>query len=732
MTERTTGRLLTVLAMATLAALIALCAYIKPAETLPGGFSDVKVTDSHFPTALAFTPDGRMVVAGKSGQVYLYDRSGNNLAKPQAMTLPVCDNSERGLLGVAVDPEFGTAGNNYVYFYYTHKRSVCPDKQPADPRNPYNRVSRFQMNGDTIDRTSEEVLVDGIPSPNGNHNAGDLHFGNDGKLYVSVGDGACDYAEKTKCQYENDASRDENVLLGKILRLNPDGTIPADNPFTGTNSARCSNESGGIARAAEGQRCQETFVSGFRNPFRFAVDPDAEGTRLFINDVGGQRWEEVDEAIFGANSGDDYGWNVCEGRHDNPYRAGQENCDGATLTGPIHEYNHSTGCESVTAGAFVPDDARWPDGYRDAYLYGDFVCGRIFSLKPQDGGYARTTFADGLGLRSAVAMDFGPYKSTRKALYYATFEDGGMIRRISYEAGNQDPIARLKTDDGKNYSPDLTMIFDASGSTDAEGQALSYEWDFGDGEKQTTTTPKVTHEYKPRPGQVARGEYQVSVTVKDDTTGVSDPPARLTVYPGDTPPNRPSITSPADESTFTVPPKDGETAQANITATGSATDPDGDTVTLEWEVVQHHDANHAHPYANGTGDSFMFPGAEPEGLYSTDPLGNYLEVRLTARDSLGLASEPATIELRPETVELRFVPNPLDLKLTIAGKVFRGPQTLTSWVGQDLNVGAPRQRDREGRTWAFKSWSDGGPATHTIVAPEDAKTYTATFRRGSR
>jgi len=732
MTGRTTGRLFTVLAMAVLAALIAFCAYIKPAETLPGGFSDVKVTDSHLPTALDFTPDGRMVVAGKSGQVYLYDRSGNNLAKPEAMNLPVCDNSERGLLGVAVDPKFGTEGNNYVYFYYTHKRSVCPVKQPADPRNPYNRVSRFEMDGDTIVKTSEEVLIDGIPSPNGNHNAGDLHFGNDGKLYVSVGDGSCDYAEKTKCQYENDASRDGNVLLGKILRINPDGTIPDDNPYTGANSAPCSNESGGIARIGDGEKCRETFVSGFRNPFRFAIDPDAERTRLFINDVGGQRWEEVDEAVFGPNStldsGNDYGWNVCEGRHDNPYRGGQANCDGATYTGPIHEYNHSTGCESITASAFVPDDARWPDSFKDAYLYGDFVCGKIFSLTPRDaGGYSRTTFAGGLGLRTAVAMDFGPYKSTRQALYYASFEDGGMIRRIAYEAGNQDPVAALKTADGKNYDAGLTMSFDASGSTDAENQPLTYVWDFGDGtEPETTTAATKSHTYE------KRGEYNVSVTVRDDTTGVSDPPARMTVYPGDTPPGRPSITSPADESIFTVPPKEGDTAQENITATGSATDPDGDAVTLEWEVVQHHDANHTHPYDNGKGETFTFPGAEPEGLYSMEPQENYLEVRLTAKDSLGLSSEPATIELRPRTVDLRFVPNPSDLRLRIGGKIFRGPRTLTSWVGYDMNVTAPRQRDSDGRTWAFKSWSDGGPAAHTIDSPEDQRTFTATFRRVSR
>jgi hypothetical protein len=261
------------------------------------------------------------------------------------------------------------------------------------------------------------------------------------------------------------------------------------------------------------------------------------------------------------------------------------------------------------------------------------------------------------------------------------------------------------------------MSTDASGSTDAEGQPLTYEWDFEEGatDNKTSTTPTTTHDFS------TRGEYTVSVTVKDDTAGVSDPPARMTVYPDNTPPNTPSITSPADESTFAVPPKEGEMAQANITAAGSAVDPEGDAVTLKWEVVQHHDANHAHPYANGTGASFTFPAAEPEGLFSTDPRKNYLELRLTAEDDLGLASETVSIDLRPRTVDLRFVPNPSHLKIKVNGKTFKGPRTLRSWVGYDLNVAAPRQRDGDGHTWAFRSWSDGGGRrAHHRLAREPA------------
>lgn len=129
-----------------------------------------------------------------------------------------------------------------VYLYYTHQTSEeCPTKDPASNKNPVNRVSRFPMNGNTVDGTREEVLIDNIRSPNGNHQGGDLQFGKDSHLYISVGDGACDYAERNSCQSSNDASRDRHVLLGKILRIMSDGEIPADNPLR-TGRSDCSGE----------------------------------------------------------------------------------------------------------------------------------------------------------------------------------------------------------------------------------------------------------------------------------------------------------------------------------------------------------------------------------------------------------------------------------------------------------------------------------------------------------
>lgn len=170
------------------------------AASVPQGFVDRDVTSVEKPTALAFTPDGRMLITTKPGQLRVYERGASGTTGALDISDKICSNSERGLLGAAVDPDFGTTGNNYVYLYYTYnKYNECPVKDPADSRNPVNRVSRFTMNGDTVDPTTEKVLIDNIPSPNGNHNAGDLHFGKNGKLYVSVGDGACDYNEPTKC-----------------------------------------------------------------------------------------------------------------------------------------------------------------------------------------------------------------------------------------------------------------------------------------------------------------------------------------------------------------------------------------------------------------------------------------------------------------------------------------------------------------------------------------------------
>jgi glucose/arabinose dehydrogenase len=680
--------------------------HARSAVALPDGFDQKKVADVTAPTALDFTPDGRMLVTSKPGQLYVVDSGEMSVAL--SFGPRVCSNSERGLLGVDVDPDFRDAGHKYVYLYYTFDKSdAC---EPTNPSEPVNRVSRFTMSGNTVEPGSEQILLNNIPSPAGNHNGGDLKFGKDKLLYVSVGDGGCDYAGDSGCVGQNDASRDRNTVLGKVLRIRRDGGIPASNPYTGANSGRC-NQKG---HTASGNNCEETFARGFRNPFRMAFDPDSARTKFRVNDVGEDGWEEIDHARAGA----DYGWNFCEGRHDNPSRPGSvEDCSSATYTGPIHEYSHDTGCESITGGAFVPDGF-WPSSYDRAYLFGDYVCHRIFKLTPRtDGGFKREVFVGGLGPGGPIAMDFGPYGTGGRALYYTTFENGGEVRRIVYTVGNLAPGADADTV-GANYSSSLTMNFDASRSRDPDGDTpLTYVWDFGDGSAPTETTdPTVNHTY------LESGKFTVRLTVRDNL-GKESVADAVAVYPGDTPP-RPVIVSPAVGTTFRV----GQ----SFTATGSVVDAeddgDGDAATapaLRWEVRRYHDGNHFHPWS----DEATFVAPPPEGLYSTDPRKNYLQIRLTATDSLGL-SRTVTRKLVPRTVNVRFETGPINLELGVNGYTFRAPEIFTSWEGYELNVAARRQRDGRGRLWVFDHWSDARAGAHAIKTPDVSKTYRAYFLRG--
>lgn len=404
--------ILVVLATLVPATLVVAAAGPAGAAVLPPGFSDDLVATVGGPTALAFTPDGRMLVTTQAGTLRVV-ANGSLVAAPALdLTARICSNSERGLLGVAVDPAFAT--NRFVYLYYTHNLfGTC-----------VNRVSRWVLS-DTNTASGEVVLLDRIFSTAGNHNGGDLQFGKDGDLYVSVGDGGCDYATPANCGGANDAARDHNILSGKILRITRDpGVLPADNPFLGADSASCAT----TGSTTVGLWCQETFAWGLRNPFRIAFDPNATGTRFNIDDVGQSTWEEIDQGAAGA----DYGWNVREGHCAN---GSTTDCGPppAGMTNPIFDYSHADGCDSITGGAFVPNGI-WPSAFDGRYLFSDYICGRIFRLDPNGaGGFTRTDVVTGLGASSAVDLRFGPWNGTQ-ALYYTTYAGGGQVRRLSYSA----------------------------------------------------------------------------------------------------------------------------------------------------------------------------------------------------------------------------------------------------------------------------------------------------------
>jgi glucose/arabinose dehydrogenase len=335
----------------------------QPAAALPAGFTDVVVANVNGPTAVEALPDGRVIVLEQSGAIRRIDAT--DPADPEVTTvgrLNVCSNSERGLLGFTPDPDYFTSG--FVYVYYT--------LASGQPGGCHNRVSRFVMNEAGLDLGSEFVLVDNISSNAGNHNGGDIEIGNDGHLYIAIGDAGRDPRNDSGSAGTNDAAQDLSLLNGKILRVERStGRAVEGNPFTAPGSGGVECRLRGNTPETPTTPCREIFASGLRNPYRFAFDPNTSATRFFINDVGQNTREEVNDGQINAN----YGWPEREGQcpqGENPP------CDGPRfgLTDPITDYGHDRGL-FITGGTFIPNGV-WPAEYDGGYLFADGAFGDIW------------------------------------------------------------------------------------------------------------------------------------------------------------------------------------------------------------------------------------------------------------------------------------------------------------------------------------------------------------------
>lgn len=329
-----TRGVLLVIGVALALALGALLLVVGPATgaaTLPAGFTQSQIaTGLESPTTMAFVPDGRIFVAEQAGKLRIV--KGGELLSTPAVDLSgrIAATGERGLLGIAFDPYFSQ--NGYVYLYYTMRATASV---PA-----HNRVVRFTASGDRLLPATEKLILRlNNLSSRTNHNGGAIHFGKDGKLYVAVGENA-----------NPDNAQTLRNLLGKMLRINKNGTVPRDNPFYKNQNVV------GINKAI--------WARGLRNPYSFAVQP---GTgRIHINDVGGQTWEEINHGVRGAN----YGWPIHEGPESK-----------AAYRSPIFAYRHgstaTTGC-AITGGAFYnPQDVQFPAEHVGDYFFADFCGGWI-------------------------------------------------------------------------------------------------------------------------------------------------------------------------------------------------------------------------------------------------------------------------------------------------------------------------------------------------------------------
>ncbi len=667
-----------------------------PPAALATGFSDTVAASVALRTDLAPTPDGRMLVTTKAGQLRVI-KNGSLLATPALnLTTKVCSGGERGLLGVAVDPKFST--NHWVYLFYTTRRLGCTNAELAE-----SRISRFTLAGDSAALSSEKVLADHIPSPRAHHLAGDL-IAASGYLYATVGDGFCHYDGTTvdisRCAGDNDNGRSLALPLGKVLRLTTGGAVPTDNPYAG--SRRCVAPAG--VQPGTGP-CAEIFATGLCNPFRFTKNP-ATG-KIYINDVGQETWEEIDVLTKGA----DYGWNVREGfcaRGETSSGTGQGSCSATPpqYTNPIHAYNHTAGCSSITGGAFAPSS--WPAPYGGSYFFADYVCGGIFRLVPAGGGtFTEATFASGLGKSSAITLQAGSWGG-KPALFYATFDGGGQVHAIVPRGGNSAPVAGFTATTGGTGN--RTVSFDGSASYDPDSgdRVASWAWRFGDGKSTTSTTPTVSHTY------ATAGPYDVRLVVTDSRDAAS---AALTkrVVAGNAAPAV-SITSPSPSALFAV----GQ----SVSLTATATDAEDGRLnsSIRWRIVLHH-RDHDHPLKDATGASTSIAYPIPEGFAATEV--SYVQASASVTDSKG-ATTTVSQRLLPQQVDLHLGSSPTGAQLSADGTLFTTPANLVSWEGWAFAVSAADQ-SIGGTSYVYESWSDGGARTHTVTTGNTSFSVSAAF-----
>jgi glucose/arabinose dehydrogenase/PKD repeat protein len=755
------------LAAAAATALLAVAAPQAQAARYPQGFTErVVFSGLTNPTVVRFASDGRVFVAEKSGLIKVFDSLSDTQPDVFAdLRTQVHNFWDRGLLGLALDPDF--PADPYVYALYAHDAAIggtaprwgtpgatsdnCPTPPGAtgDGCVVSGRLSRLTASGNSM-VGPEQVLIEDWCQQYPSHSIGALDFGPDGALYVSGGDGASfnfvDYGQDgspvnpcgdppggvgavlTPPTAEGGALRSQDLrtfadptsLDGALLRVDPaTGAGLPDNPNGGSLDPNA----------------RRIVAYGLRNPFRLGVRP---GTgEVWVGDVGWNTWEEIQRLQNPTAAVVNFGWPCYEGtaRQSGYDSANLSICENLYAAGasavqaPLFAWNHSslvvpgetcpTGSSSAAGIAFAPANSTYPSEYHGALFFADYSRDCIWAMLPTNGVPDPTrirTFAaptpvtdpptpDPLGRANPVYLQFGPGGD----LYFADF-DSGTIRQVSYTSANQAPTAVATATPTTGTAP-LTVQFDGSDSSDPDaGDTVTYAWDLdGDGQHDDSTSATPGYTY------TSQGVYTASLRVTDSHGATGS--ATVTISVGNTAPTA-TITSPTLGTTWRV----GDL----IRFAGGANDPQDGPLpasALSWSLILHHCPSNCHTHPVTTFDGIA--GGDFTTFDHEYP--SHLELRLTATDSGGL-TDTESIQLDPRAVTLTLNSSPGGFALSFDSAVVPTPFTKTVIEGSQHTISAALTQTKAKKTWAFRSWSDGGGPSHDIVA-NSTTTYTATYKQ---
>ncbi|MBX7105930.1 MAG: PQQ-dependent sugar dehydrogenase, partial [Gemmataceae bacterium] len=506
-----------------------------------------------------------------------------------------------------------------------------------------------------------------------NHNGGAMHFGPDGKLYVAVGENA------TPANAQSLSNR-----LGKLLRYNPDGTIPADNPTT----------IAGLGTPTGANRA--IWAAGLRNPFTFAFQP---GTgRMHINDVGQNAWEEINLGVAGAN----YGWSATEGNF--------TQSSFPNYTRPILWYQHSGGTSNfpnlnytgfaITGGAFyTAANYTFPSDYVGDYFYADYVSNWIRRFD-----YATNTafdFATSAG--APVDLKVGSDGS----LYYLS-RTNGRVYRVNFTGSSAPYVVVPPANQSVPAGQPVTFTVQAGGPG-----TLSYQWQRGTDDIVGATGAS----YMFTPGLADSGAtFRVRVT--NSTSSVFSSSATLTVTPNQPP--VPTILAPVAGTKFSY----GDT----VSYLGTATDPEDGTISsgsrYSWRVTYWTNIVER-PFLPDTPGStsgmFTIPTISPYTLPDV-----FYRIYLTVTDSFGNAVTTFR-DMQPNTAQVTLASSPAGAPLELDGMAQATPHVFTGVTGQIRSLGAPEGATIGGLAYGFSAWSDGGARIHDVSSPGADTTYTASY-----